>query len=88
MTEQQFELSKEFTDSAIMKEVGEVVERCGITVDDGEQRAAALGDYGERCRGLNLQRRADDDEDIAAFAPALSSLHGFNRHRLTEGNIG
>ena len=71
-----------------MNEVCEIIERGGIAVDDGEQRAAALCNYRERCRGLNLQRRPDDDENVCAFAPALGSLHGLYRHRLTKGDIG
>ena len=55
MIEQDLELGEEFADGTIMNEVGEVIERCRIAIDDGEERAAAFGDDREGCRGLNLQ---------------------------------
>ena len=55
MIEQDLELGKEFADGAVMNEVGEVVERRRVAVDDGEERAAAFGDDREGCRRLHLQ---------------------------------
>src|SRR5262245_37764198 len=41
------ELLEELSDGAIMNEVGKIVERRRIAVDDGQQRAAAFGDHGK-----------------------------------------
>ena len=55
MIEPNLELGKECADRAVMNEVGEIVERRWVAVDDGEERAAAFGDDREGCRRLHLQ---------------------------------
>ena len=37
----------ELADGAVMNEVRSIIERSGLTVDDSEQRAVALGDHGK-----------------------------------------
>lgn len=55
MIEQGLEAGEEFADGAMMKEVGVIVERGRVAVDDGEERATAFGDHRESCRRLHLQ---------------------------------
>ena len=38
------DLPKELSDGAIMNEVGELIQRSRIAIDDAQERAAALGD--------------------------------------------
>ena len=85
---QPHELLEEFSDGAIMNEVGELIQRSRIAIDDSQQRAAAFGDNRKRSSGLHLQGGTDDDEEIRLFAPGLSALHGFDRHGLAEGHVG
>ena len=47
------QLTEERADGAIVNEVGDVVERRGVAIDDGEQRAAALGDDRKTRHGTN-----------------------------------
>ena len=88
MIQQSFQLAKKIADGAVMDEVGEVIERCRIAVDNREEGAAAFGNDREGGRRLDLQGRTDHDENFGLLAPALGALHGFDRHRLSEGNIG
>ena len=58
----------------------------GFAVQDDEGGAGFLGEHRQPGGGVNDERRADGEEEVAGKRLALRALHLVLRHRLAEGN--
>ena len=73
-------------DFAVYDEVGDAVEVGGLAIQDDEGGAGLLGEYWQPGGGVDDERRADGEEEVAGQRLALRALHLVLRHRLAEGD--
>ena len=65
-------------------DVGGVVERCRLGVEDDEERPGVQGELGERGRRIDAERRADGEEHVGTLEPRAARAQVVGHEVLAE----